>query len=124
MDEIDKDKNEENTSDEANDRMNVKRVHFDLRETITKQRDVSPGAYSQEPSKLKTLLYWMCGIESLLKANDSTTSSPSNDPNQIAFNYVDTSIDQDPMWARVCNVNAVVAISLSGFFIAFFNKYD
>lgn len=36
---------------------------------------------------------------------------------------MDTSIDENQFWSRVCDINALIAMSLAGFVIAFFNKF-
>lgn len=69
-----------------------------------------------KPSNLKVALFWICGIESNLKENFN--------PNENVENIIDTSIDQDPFWSKVCDLNAVIAIALCGFSVAFFNKYN
>jgi lipopolysaccharide export LptBFGC system permease protein LptF len=69
-------------------------------------------------SSLKKILFWICGIESMQKAKE-TTEVPHSQRHDI-----DTSIDQDKFWAKICNINAVIALALSAFFFAFFNKYD
>ena len=68
------------------------------------------------PGRVKTALFWICGIESVLNKGDNKLDHP--------VQKVDTSIDENKWLARLCDVNAVIAISLSGFFIAFFNRYD
>ena len=75
------------------------------------------SAPSTPPSKLKVAFFWMCGIESSLKQN--------KDRNKIKVsNNVDVSIDQDPFWARVCDLNAIFAIALMSSGFAFLNKYN
>ena len=71
-----------------------------------------------KPGKFKVALFWICGIESSLKEN------PEEEIEENIEQKVDTSIDQDPFWANVCNLNAVIAIALSGFCIAFFNRFE
>ena len=69
-----------------------------------------------KPSKLKVALFWICGIESSLKEG--------YDPDAKIEHEIDTSIDQDPFWSNVCDLNAVIAIAISGFTVAFYNKYE
>lgn len=69
-----------------------------------------------KPSNLKVALFWICGIEGNLKED-------FNENEQIE-QVIDTSIDQDPFWSKVCDLNAVLAIALCGFCVAFFNKYN
>lgn len=69
----------------------------------------------KEVGFLKKTFFWICGIEHSLNTGNKETEIK---------HHVDTSIDQDPKWARICDANAVVAIALSGFCVAFFNKYD
>lgn len=70
----------------------------------------------KEVGWFKRSLFWICGIENSLKTIEVEEA--------IEAGEVDTSIDQDPKWAMICNINAVLAIALSGFCVAFFNKYD
>lgn len=66
-------------------------------------------------SLFKKAFFWICGIESGLNKRDVSKSIKPHTP--------DTSIEQEPFWSAVCDINAVIAIALSGFCIAFFNKY-
>lgn len=70
----------------------------------------------KSPGRIKTILFWICGVESVLKQG-------VNKPDQPAPK-VDTSIEENKWLSRLCDVNAIVAIALSGFCIAFFNRYD
>ncbi len=67
-----------------------------------------------EASKLKTALYWICGIEHRLKHKERTMQKY----------VIDTSIAQSPFWANVCDVNAILVMAACGFFYAFFNKFN
>lgn len=69
-----------------------------------------------KPGKLKVGLFWLCGIESNLKQKDIAA--------EIPIRKVDTSIQQSRFWSVACDINAVIAIALSGFVIAFLNKYN
>lgn len=86
------------------------------RKRIIKQELKSANPTVKQVSKGKKILYWLCGIESLLGQN-------KDDGTKKAYK-IDTSIDQDPFWSNVCDANAVVAMALCGFVYAFFNKYD
>ncbi len=98
----------------AQEEQRVKKEQQDLKKHVHfsdgDQLDISQAI--KEHGVLKRALFWICGIESQLKEE------------AVEQVHVDTSIDQNPKWARVCNVNAVIAIALSGFFVAFFNKYE
>ena len=50
---------------------------------------------------------------------------PADDDEEIVneIPVIDTSIDQDPFWSMVVDINAVVAMALVGLAIAFLNKY-
>ena len=100
--------------EQNNEKIEEKIENFHLEEITEKK----PTKVYSKPGKLKVALFWICGIESSLKQNFEVTSEKQLEQ------VVDTSIDQDPFWANVCNVNAIVAISLSGFCIAFFNRYE
>jgi hypothetical protein len=69
-----------------------------------------------KPSKLKVALFWICGIESSLKKDFN--------PDKQIEHEIDTSINQDPFWSNICDLNAVFAIALSGFTLAFYNRYE
>lgn len=89
-------------------------------EDVSKYEEESKSRRSSVNSQaeagfFKKTFFWICGIESSLKGGMEATESQ---------HHVDTSIDQDPKWAVLCDINAIIAIALSGFCIAFFNKYD
>ena len=69
-----------------------------------------------KPNKFKIALFWICGIESNLKEN-------FNEDLKV-IQKVDTSIEQDPFWSNICDLNAVIALALCAFVIAFYNKYE
>ncbi len=79
-------------------------------------RRVSVDLEEEKISALKKTFFWICGIEAHLKKN--------HHDHVEEVHHVDTSIDQNPKWSLVCDINAVFAVALSGFCIAFFNKYD
>ena len=89
---------------------------FDFKEPIERK----PRKEYVKPGKFKVALFWICGIESSLK---ETTEEQKMEEEERPTT-VDTSIEQDPFWAGVCNINAVFAIALSGFCVAFFNRYE
>lgn len=70
----------------------------------------------KSPGRVKTALFWICGVESVLKQGGNKSDQPAP--------KVDTSIEENKWLSRLCDVNAIIAISLSGFCIAFFNRYD
>ncbi len=72
----------------------------------------------KKPNRCKTILFWFCGIESILK-------KPSEEELEtyIVESKIDTSIDQEKFWSNLCDVNAVIALALTGFVVAFLNKY-
>lgn len=86
-----------------------------VEEPKRKGRSMMEKLQNQPPSVLKKALFWICGIESSLNKADIEGVEK--------FHHPDTSIDQDPFWSKVCDINAIFAIALSGFCIAFFNKY-
>jgi DNA gyrase/topoisomerase IV subunit B len=91
-------------------------IKSNLEEEAYITRRVSIDFEEKEVSALKKTFFWICGIETHLKENGLPTV-------EQAPQIVDTSIDQDPKWAFVCDINAIVAIALSGFIVAFFNNY-
>ena len=70
---------------------------------------------------LKTIVFWICGIESQLKTNRDSQTTNETPP---VVERVDTSIEEDKFWARICDLNAIIAMSCMGFFLAFFNRFD
>ncbi len=75
-----------------------------------------PKKVFTKPGPFKTALFWVCGIESSLK---EVQQDVHQEPELI-----DTSISENKFWSNVCDANAVFAIALSGFCIAFLNKFD
>ena len=69
-------------------------------------------------SAIKRIFYWMCGIESTLKANKNDLET-----NQET-RKVNISIEEEPFWAKVNNINMIFQLSLSGFLWVFFNKFN
>jgi sodium/glucose cotransporter 9 len=69
----------------------------------------------KEFNVFKKAFFFICGIESQIDKNETEEIEETN---------MDTSIDEDPFWSRVCDINAIIAMSLAGFSIAFFNKYN
>ena len=83
-----------------------------------KEEPKSPKIADQDVSCLKKGMYWLCGIESMINSSDEPAKIESKQ------HEMDTSISQDPFWAKVCDINAVLAIALSAFCIGFFNRYN
>ena len=68
------------------------------------------------PGKVKKVFFWICGIENMkMDEEENMQKEPE---------IIDVSIDQDPFWANFCDLNAIIAIALSCFCFAFFNKFD
>lgn len=101
---------------EREEKLKQKQLAKELKKKFKEDHSYSDN-YDVEHGKFKKALFWICGIESSLK------QSPHDD-NPVAFNYVDTSIDQDKFWSVFCDINAIIALAVSGFGIAFFNKFD
>ncbi len=59
------------------------------------------------------MLFWTCGIEKMNR-NDDVKELPQ---------IIDKSIDEDPKMKLICDLNAIIAIALSCFCFAFFNKF-
>ena len=89
------------------------KIRFDLGDNESKKSDIENSPHVKHGA-FKTALFWICGIESSLTPNDDV----------VLVNKVDTSIDEDPFWSRVCDINAIVAIGLCTFCFAFMNKFD
>ena len=68
------------------------------------------------PGKVKKVFFWICGIENMRMDEDENVDKEPE--------VIDVSLDQDPFWARFCDLNAIIAIALSCFCFAFFNKYN
>jgi hypothetical protein len=89
-----------------------------LRDVSSKMLDkLNSEHFSNQNSWFKKSLVWLCGIESFINIE-------KNEQHNQNDSKIDTSIDQDPKWKTICDVNAVVAMALCGFCYAFFNKYD
>lgn len=67
------------------------------------------------PGKIKKAFFWICGIENMRMDEENVQKEPE---------VIDVSLDQDPFWANFCDLNAIIAIALSCFCFAFFNKFD
>lgn len=75
--------------------------------------------------KWKRTIFWICGIESLLKQEQlNKHASECNLEINSKKVKIDTSIHQDRFWSIVCDVNAVIAMALCGFCYGFFNKFN
>jgi len=72
----------------------------------------------KKPNQLKVMLFWICGIESILKKPNETKLTAD-----LPESNIDTSIDEDKFWSNFCDVNAVIALALTGSIVAFLNKY-
>lgn len=72
----------------------------------------------EPPARLKKTLFWLCGIEQSL--NKPEISDAELERQQ----EIDTSIEEDPFWSTVCNINAIIAMSVAAFCFAFFNKFE
>ncbi len=64
-------------------------------------------------SFVKKVLYFISGI----KAADISKQTEKK------F-IVDTSIEENPFWSKVCNILAIVSMAASGFLFSFLNKYN
>lgn len=73
--------------------------------------------------KWKKTIFWICGIESLLKQEELRKNSSDLEENNKVLK-IDTSIHQDPFWSKICDINAVIAMALCGFCYGFFNKFN
>ena len=110
-DEIHKDKAAEDT----------KKALFYIGSSLERVQEISNknrlGYVSRKKiGEFKKLIFYICGIESLLKANYVETSDDSF--------KMDTSIESNPYWSKVCSINAVIVFTFTGFVVAFFNKFD
>jgi hypothetical protein len=77
-----------------------------------------------EASKLKKIIFWLCGIESMLKPKNSDEINSTDTESNVNNKIIDTCIYQDPFWSKFCDVNAVIAMALCGFCYGFFNKFN
>ena len=80
------------------------------------KKDESLEEEEEEPSTLKKAFDCLCGLNELKKQ--------SNAQGEDASCHINTCIDEDPFWSRVCDVNAVIAIALCSFCYAFFNIFE
>ena len=65
---------------------------------------------------IKKMFFWTCGIENMTRSRNKVTTSQSQ--------AIDISIDETSYWKNFCDINAIIAIALSCFCFAFFNKYS
>ena len=77
------------------------------KEKVNANGEADGETVRRSPNKFKKTFLWLCGIK--------TTETPKY--------TIDTSIEENPFWKTVCDVNAVIAISVCGFLYTFFNKY-
>ena len=61
---------------------------------------------------LKKTLFFICGIEKEIE-EDSEVQKTSLDYDNF-----------DPYWTKICNLSAILIISITGFIIAFLNKFN
>lgn len=94
---------------------------FDENEDQARKQQLSelPDMLKQDENAgvFKKAFFWMCGIEK--KKPNNSNSNTSSEPQKA-----DTSLEQNRFWSTICDINAVIAIGLSGFCFAFFNKYN
>ena len=84
-----------------------------LKETIRREQN-SPKHF-EDPKGAMKYVYWLCGINSFIKNKNKLPRSNLK---------IDTSIDEDPIMKKICDVNAVIAMAFCGFCYGFFNKYS
>lgn len=77
---------------------------------------IEAEANSKETKNFKKLLFWACGIESVLKQDNSKLDSSKQ--------KIDTSIEENKYLSNICDLNAVVAMALCGFLYGFFNRFN
>lgn len=70
----------------------------------------------KEMTKMRKLLYWLCGVENYINKDRREVNPPAR--------KIDTSIDQTSLAKNICDVNAIIAIAVCGFMYAFFNKFS
>lgn len=99
--------------EDIEDKESQKSFEERLRDTIRHERN-EPEQF-EEPTGAKKIVYWFCGINSFLKNKNKLQTSDLK---------IDTSIDEDPMMKKICDVNAVIAMAFCGFCYGFFNKYS
>lgn len=112
LSEPDEDKPVEDENKQEKNSVKTKKATFDLEFDDEQVKDKNQKVVSP----LKKALFWICGIESSLNRDDLKDAAISH--------HVDTSIDQNPFWSAVLDINAVIAMSIGGFCLAFLNKYN
>lgn len=64
---------------------------------------------------VRKAFYFICGIEKEINIKEATSTGEN-----ILELELDTS---DPYWTKICDLSAIGVISLTGFILAFFNKF-
>lgn len=96
------------------DKDGIKEIKLNDEKVETESLEEKNVSQKPPPSIFKKAFFWLCGIESTFNQENK----------EQVQEVIDTSIDQDPFWATVCDVNAIIALGLAGFCFAFFNKFD
>lgn len=71
----------------------------------------------KEASFVKKVFFWICGIEKQMNMENLDAADQPHEE-------IDTSINQNKFWAVICDINAIIAMSLVAFVFAFFNIYN
>lgn len=94
---------------------NVADVHKVIVDEPTSDQVKPEQDEHKEMNVFKKGLYWLCGIESAIDKDVHAS---------IEETKLDTSIKENSFWATVCDVNAVIAMSVCGFLYAFYNNFS
>ena len=105
--------------DENEEKMN--RVKSKIKKISTSEKFLENH---ERAPKWKKTIFWICGIETLLKQEELKKHLSDSEQNTNVNVKIDTSIHQDRFWSNVCDVNAVIAMALCGFCYGFFNKFN
>lgn len=64
----------------------------------------------------KRVLFWICGMETYMNSKRKR--------DQMSKVKIDTSIDEDPLLSKLCDIGAILTMAFCGFVFGFFNKFD
>lgn len=93
-----------------------KKNDVDVIEKFNTDEEAQKKVHMPKLHPLRRIFYFICGIESMMNQPE----------NEQVESKIDTSLDSikvHPFWSKIINIMAALVFAISGFFIAFFNKY-
>jgi hypothetical protein len=105
---------DENDSDKLYTTGELNPAFYSDEKQTQNEASLTPKKPSEKMGALKKSFYFLCGIE-----KNKTEPDPEKQKDNM-----DTSIEQNPFWSAVCDVNAIIAMAVAGFAYGFFNKFN